>query len=66
LFPVLFFLNLLHQKHWETRKEERRKNKEFKELRTTKKYNYAQIVRTLYDYARIIKNANYVQNYVIA
>jgi len=32
----------------------------------TTKYNYAQIMRTLYDYARIMKNANYAQNYAIA
>jgi hypothetical protein len=27
--------------------------------------NYAQIMRTLFDYARIMKNANYAQNYAI-
>lgn len=31
-----------------------------------KKCNYAQIMRTLFDYARIMKNANYAQNYAIA
>jgi len=35
-------------------------------LRVTKKYNYAQIMRTLYDYARIMKNAIYAQNYAKA